>query len=133
MKCLKKILLAASILVLLISARGTQSQDAVGPIATPGTEPPPGAQIEPRLTPTSAPEGKTSDADQVLTVESIQVPIAPTGPEEPVSTVAPENIPGAEVLDAILDRVNRGGPERPGSDGAVGAGPVPGTESGIVP
>ena len=133
MKYVKKILLAASILVLLISARDTQSQDAVGPTATPGTEPPPGAQVEPRPTPTPAPEGNAGDADQVLTLESIQVPIAPTGPEEPVSTVVPENIPNLEELDAILDRVNRGGPERPESDEAVGEGPAPGTESRMGP
>ena len=130
---IKRILLLASILVLLIGIRDTQSRDVVGPTGTPRAEPPPGAQIEPRPTSMPTPEGNAGDAGLVLTLESIQVPIAPTGPVEPVSGVAPENIPGAEELDAILDRVNRGGPERPGSDEAVGEGPEPGTESRIGP
>jgi hypothetical protein len=128
---IKRILLLASILALLAGIRDTQSQDVVDPNGTPRADPPPGAQIEPKPTPT--PEGNAGDVDQVLALESIQVPIAPTGPEEPVSGVAPENIPGAEELDAILDRVNRGGPERPGSDGVAGEGPGPGTESRIGP
>jgi hypothetical protein len=130
---IKSILLLASILVLLVGIRDTRSQDVVAPTGTPRAEPPPGAQIEPRPTPTPTPEGNAGDVDQVLTLESIQTPIAPAGPEEPVSGVAPEAIPSPEELDAILDRVNRGGPERPGSDGVAGEGPEPGTESRIGP
>ena len=125
---IKSILLLASILALLVSARDAQSLDALGHAGAPGVELPSGAQIGP----TPTPEGGIGDTDQVITIESFQTPVAPTGPEV-LGSVDPKDIPSAEELDAILDRVNRGGPERSGSDQVVGEGPVPGMESVIEP
>jgi hypothetical protein len=50
------------------------------------------------------------------------------GPEESTSDVVPGDIPSVEERNAILDRVNQGGLVLPGSEGAVGEGPMPGTE-----
>lgn len=41
--------------------------------------------------------------------------------------------PSGEERKGILDKVTRGGPERPGSDEAIGEGPAPGTESVMGP
>lgn len=127
---IKKILLVASILALLVSACDSQSLDAVDAAGAPQAEPPPGAQTEPRPTPT--PDGDVGDADQVTAFESSQAQIAPS-PAEPVSGVVPEGIPSQEERNDMLDRVNLGPPILSGDDGQVGEGPAPGTESVMGP
>jgi hypothetical protein len=126
---IKGILPFVSILILLVSACDARYLDATDATTVLGDELPARTQVQPQSASTPTPKGNTGDADQVLTLESIQTPIVPTGPTELVTGVASENIPSAEELDTILDTVNRGGPERPGSDEAVGEGPAPGTES----
>lgn len=125
----KKILLAASILAVLVSA--CQPQDVVDLGGAAGAEPPPGGQMEPR--PTSTPEGNVGDADQTTDEESSrQGDQAAPDAEEEVSGMEPEDIPSEEERDAILDRVNPGGPSLSGSDEDV-EGPEPGTETDIPP
>jgi hypothetical protein len=125
----KRILLAVSILVLLVGACDTQPQDTVDPAGAPGAEPPPGAPVEARPTPT--PAGSVGDAEQVTTEEASQADQTAPSAEEPVSGAEPEHAPSEEERNAILDRVNRGGPVVPGGDEEVGEGPEPGTESGM--
>jgi len=133
---IKKIVLAVSIVALLVSACDTQSQGAVDPAGAPGAEPPPfdglrtpsGAPIEARPTPT--PEGSVGGAEQVTTEEASQFDQITPSAEEPISGAEPEDVPSEEERNAILERVNRGGPVVPGGDEEV-EGPEPGTESGM--
>jgi len=136
----KRILLAVSILALLVgvgvlalvvSARNTQSQDAVDAAGAPEAGPTPGAPIESRPTPT--PAGSVGDAEQPIIEEASQGDQAAPSAEEPVSDVEPEHVLSGEELDAILDGVNLAPPLPPGRDEEVGEGPEPGTESGTGP
>jgi hypothetical protein len=145
---IKKILLAVGILALLVSACDTEPQDTVDPAGAPGAEPPPGAPIEARPTPT--PKGNVGDAEQVTTDEARPTPTpagsgdaeqptteeggqadqAAPSAEEPVSGAEPEDVPSEEERNAILEGVNLAPPLPPGRDEEV-EGPEPGTESGM--
>jgi len=131
----KKILLVASILALLVSGCDTESQGGIDQPGAQGAEASPGAEFDGRSTPT--PEGHVGDAGQAVEGESgqaeqaEQLELAPADVEVEVSGVDPEDIPSEEERNAILDRVNRGGPDRSGSGEEVGEGPEPGTESVI--
>ena len=133
----KKILPAVSILVLLallVSACDTESQGGIDQPEAQGAEASPGTEFDGPSTPT--PEGHVGDAGQAGEGESGQAEqagqfeLAPPDVEEEVSGVDPEDIPSEEERNAILDRVNRGGPDLSASDEEVGEGPEPGTESG---
>ena len=129
----KRTLLAASILVLLVllvSACDTESQSEIDQPAAQESDASSGAKFEAGG---STPEGNVDDVNQATEVESgqtEQAEQAPAGAEEEVSGVEPENIPSQEERNAILDSVNRGGPDLSGSE-EIGEGPAPGTESVI--
>jgi hypothetical protein len=122
MNChVKRILLAASILVLLallVSACDTESQSELNQPAAQESEASPGAEFEAGG---STSEGNVGDVNQAAEVESgqteqtEQAEQAPAGAEEEVSGVDPENIPSQEERNAILDSVNRSGPDLSGS------------------
>ena len=68
--------------------------------------------------------------DQPVELAPADVEIDVSAVEEEVSGVDPEDIPSQEERNAILDRVNPGGPIlRSGSEEEIGEGPEPGTES----
>jgi hypothetical protein len=134
----KKIMLVVSILTLLallVSGCDTESQGGIDQPGAQGAEASPGGEFDGRSTPT--PEGHVGDAGQAGEGESGQAEqaerfeLAPPDVEEEVSGVDPEDIPSEEERNAILDRVNRGGPDLSGRDEEVGEGPEPGTESVI--
>jgi hypothetical protein len=116
-----KTLLTASTLalvILLVSACATEYQGGSDQPATQETGASPGAEVD------------IGDVDQPTEVESGQAE-SPPGAQEEVGGVHPEDTPTQEERNAILDRVNRGGPLLRSGCEETSEGPEPGTESNI--
>jgi hypothetical protein len=128
---IKTILLLVSITVLLIIVCNIHSLDAVDITDNRCTEPQLNTQIDSKPNPTS--QGIVGDFDQLIFDQTIQVqaPISPAGSLDASSYENMRNILNLEHLDSILNQVNLGGPERPGSNDVIIAGSSPGTESKI--